>query len=206
MWAGKIFGARCALSVMYLLQMAMAGAVPSQSDPRRSISQEAIRNAIATFVDAPGWGELSEAARFDWPKSLPTAGTDAQPLVIGVVWDRRQQAAQFHLRCEPRSACLDFLVHVGLPKLEADVWQRLLSSTTSLQAARASGSAISEPLLAHRGKPATLVLDGGGVRVSLPVTCTEPGTLHQRIRVFDKQSGRVFFADVIGEGLLHASL
>ena len=206
MWLGKIFGARCVLSIACLLRIAAAGAVPSHNNPRSSIPQQAVRNAIAAFVHARGWGELSEGARFEWPQSLPAAGTEAQARVIGVAWDHRQQAAQFHLRCDPRSACLDFLVHVGLPRSDADVWQRRLDSTTGAQPPQPSGSVASEPLLTHRGKPATLVLDGGGIRVSLPVTCTEAGALHQRIRVFDKQSGRVFFADVIGEGLLHASL
>lgn len=144
--------------------------------------------------------------RFEWPESLTANEEHAKLEVTAVAWDNRQQTPQFRLRCAQRSACGDFLVHVVLPAPVADAWQRHLVSPASLRLASAASSAASGPVLAHRGKPAILVLQGRGMRVSLPVICTEPGTLNQRIRVFDTHSRRVFYADVVGEGLLHASL
>jgi len=174
------------------------------SSPR--IQQGSVREAIADFLRAHAWGDLPQAARLEWPESLTTNREHAPLQVIAVTWDTRQQSPQFRLRCTQRSDCSDFLVHVALPASVADAWQRHLVSPTSLRLTSAASSALSGPMLAHRGKPAMLVLQGGGMRASLPVICAEPGILNQRIRVFDTHSRRVFYAYVVGEGLLHASL
>jgi hypothetical protein len=173
---------------------------------RRLIQQAAVRNAISDFLRAHTWGELPQTANLEWPESLAAREDHAQLQVTAVAWDERRQTPQFRLGCTQHSACADFVVHVVLPASVADAWQRNLASPTSLRLAAGANSIPSGPLLARRGKAAILVFEGGGMRVSLPVICTEPGTLNQRIRVFDRQSQRLFYADVVGEGLLHASL
>lgn len=183
--------------------------IPSRVTVRDSsppIQQGFVREVIADFLRAHAWGQLPQTAHLEWPERLTTNREHAPLQVIAVTWDTRQQSPQFRLRCTQRSDCSDFLVHIVLPAPIADAWQRHLVSPTSLRLTSAASSALSGPLLAHRGKPAVLVLQGGGMRVSLPVICAEPGTLNQRIRVFDTHSRRVFYADVVGEGLLHASL
>jgi|SRR5579863_613158 len=170
------------------------------------IRQESIREAIVDYVRVHAWAELPETARLEWPDSLAARAEHAQLQVASVAWDTRRQAPQFRLGCRQRSACGDFWVHVVVPASVADAWQQHLVSPNSVQLTSAVNSAPSGPVLAQKGKPATLVLQSGGMRVSLPVICAEPGALNQRIRVFDVHSQRVFYADVVGEGLLHASL
>jgi len=190
-------------------ELLAALSIPSRVIVRDSIQpirQESVREAIAEFVRAHGWGELPATARLEWPESLAAREEHALLRVTAVAWDERQQTPQFRLRCTPRSACGDFLVHVVLPAPVSDVWQRHLVSPTALRLTSGAMGVPSGPVLAQRGKPALLVFEGGGMRVSLPVICAEPGTLHQQIRVFDRQNHHVFYGDVVGEGLLHASL
>jgi hypothetical protein len=73
-------------------------------------------------------------------------------------------------------------------------------------AAGQSTATTSGIVLAEKGKPATLILDDGSMRISVRVICLQPGVLNQRIRVFEAQSRRVFHAEVVGAGLLHSTL
>lgn len=196
-------------SVVARPELRSALSIPSRVTVRESsplIQQESIREAIVDFLRAHSWGELPQTARLEWPESLAFRESRAQLHVIAVTWDQRQQTPQFRLGCTQRSACGDFLVHVVLPASVANAWQRHLVSPASLRLTSAASSAPAGPVLAGRGKPALLVLEGGDMRVSLPVICTEPGVLNQRIRVLDRHSQRIFYADVVGEGLLHATL
>lgn len=60
--------------------------------------------------------------------------------------------------------------------------------------------------LAEKGKPATLILDSGTMRISVRVICLQAGALNQEIRVLDARTRHVFHAEVVGAGLLHAAL
>jgi Chaperone for flagella basal body P-ring formation len=205
MWADKKSIAWRLLTGVCLLSAVQPAGCASPAISNWPIPQASVQAAIADFLHVHGWSELPETVSLQWAKSLTARAERVQLQVTGVVWDGRQQAPQFRLRCRQRSACGDFLVHLGLPPLLADEWQQRLVSPDSLRLI-SGGSPVSGPLLAQRGKPATLVLQGGGMQVSLPVICTEPGTLNQRIRVVDRHSQRIFYADVVGEGLLHAAL
>jgi Chaperone for flagella basal body P-ring formation len=122
-------------------------------------------------------------------------------------WDNRQQAVQARLRCSSRASCAPFLVRVVLTPSFSDHWRDELSSRSALNSiAMPTTTSISPPPLTTRGKPATLILEDRGMRISVPVVCLEPGVLNQRIRVFDKQSRHVFLAEIVGAGLLRASL
>ena len=175
-------------------------------DSRQPIPQASVREAIAVFLHAHAWGDLPQTTRLEWPESLAARQEHARLQVTEGAWDHRQQAVQFRLRCTQRSACGDFLVHVVLPASVADAWQQRLVPPASPHLTSAANSVASGPVLAQRGKPAVLILQGGGMRILLTVICTEPGALNQRIRVFDRHSQHAFYADVVGEGLLHASL
>jgi hypothetical protein len=141
----------------------------------------------------------------------PFAAREEHPnlQVIGLDWDTRQQSVQVRLRCSTQASCGSFLVHVVLPASMGDEWRaRLgwaigLNSPTAGQPAPATTSGI---VLAERGKPATLILDDGSMRISVRVICLQPGVLNQQIRVFEAQSRRVFHAEVVGAGLLHSTL
>jgi hypothetical protein len=187
-------------------------AMPTRITVRYSglpIAEETVRRAISNFVRAKGWTrDLPDAARLEW--SPPRSAVEEHPAVqvTGIDWDSRQQSAQVRLRCSARTSCGSFLVHVFLPSPLGEEWRKWPASTIDLNLPRAgqTDSITAGAVLAERGKSATLILEDGGMRISVRVICLQPGALNQQIRVFDAQSRRVFHAEVVGAGLLHASL
>ena len=61
------------------------------------------------------------------------------------------------------------------------------------------------PLLARPGTPATLVMLGQNLRISITVVPLQPGTKGQCILVRDSTTGRVIRAEVVDDGLLQTS-
>jgi len=71
----------------------------------------------------------------------------------------------------------------------------------------ATGRAVSKPpVLVKPGRPATLVMLGQNVRITTTVEPLQPGSKGQCILVRDLTTSRVLSAEVLGEGLLQASL
>jgi len=153
--------------------------------------------------------DLVDSAKLEWLR--PLSATEEHPTlqVTGLDWDNRQQTAQVRLRCSRRASCGNFLVHVVLPSPLDEEWRNRLrpgiglNSPGAVRLAAADGSG---GVLAEKGKAATLVLDGGSVRISVRVICLQQGVLNQQIRVIEERSRRVFHAEVVGAGLLRASL
>jgi hypothetical protein len=190
-------------------------AIPPQITIRYSgwpIAETAVRSAISSFLrehDGLELGQkrgLPDAARLEWLR--PLAATEEHPTleVTGMDWDNRQQSVQVRLRCSTRSSCGNFLVHVVLPAPLGDEWHNRLGSRMGLNSPQSGPATASGAVLAEKGKPATLVLDDGSMRISVRVICLQGGVLNQQIRVFDSRSRHVFHAEVVGAGLLHATL
>jgi hypothetical protein len=186
-------------------------AIPSRITVRNSgwlIEEAAVRLAISRFLrEQAGNRDLPHAAKLDWqPLSATEEHSTLQ--VTGLEWDLRQQSAQVRLRCSGRASCGSFLVHLVLPPLIGDEWRSRLASGigASFPGSGHEAAATTGAVLAERGKPANLILDGGGLRISIRVICLQAGELNQRIRVFDTRSRHVLRAEVVGAGLLHATL
>ena len=191
-------------------------AIPSRITLRYSgwpIAEAAVRMAISRFLREPGLSEsgakrdLADSAKLEWLR--PLSATEEHPTlqVTGLDWDNRRQTAQVRLRCSRRASCGNFLVRVVLPSPLDEEWRNrqrpgigLNSGAARLAAADGMGG-----VLAEKGKPATLVLDGGSVRISVRVICLQRGVLNQQIRVIEERSRRVFHAEVVGAGRLRAS-
>lgn len=179
------------------------------------IAEEGVRLAISAFLRQQGLREhrgtrdLPDVARIEWPRPLSATQQNPKLEVVGLAWDNRQQSVQVRLRCSPRAACGNFLVHVVLPAPLAEQWRQQLgfSSDWNLSAdEKQSAVNGAGAVLAEKGKPATLMLDDGSMRISVRVICLQGGVLNQEIRVVEARSRHVFHAEVVGVGLLHASL
>jgi len=179
------------------------------------IAEDRVRLAISQFLrqqslhEHGGISDLPDEARLEWARPLSATEENPRLEVLGLDWDNRQQSLQVRLRCSIRASCGSFLAHVVLPAPLAERWRQQLglggdsnSPKDSQQAADGGKGAV----LAEKGKPATLIVDNGSMRISVRVICLQPGVLNQKIRVFEAQSRRVFHADVVAEGLLHANL
>jgi len=174
------------------------------------IAEEAVRLAISKFLRQQGWKhDLPAEARLEWLPPLAPSEEHPSLQVMGLDWDDRQQSIQVRLRCSMRASCSSFLVHVILALPLGEEWHERLRSGIN-PGSPASGLAASDnrdgAVMAEKGKPATLILDDGSLRISLRVICLQPGVLNQQIRVIDARSRRVFHAEVVGRGILHATL
>ncbi len=170
------------------------------------IAEEAVRRAISNFLHAQRWRrDLPDAARLEWERP---AAIEQHPAlqVMGLDWDNRQQSVQVRLRCSKRASCGSFLAHVFFPAPLDEEWRKQLASGSGLNSPSGEPATATGAVLAERGKPATLILDDGNIRISVRVICLQAGALNQQIRVFEAHGRHVFHAEVVGAGLLHASL
>ncbi len=185
--------------------------IPASITIRRfqwSIKNAAVRSAISVFLQRwkSKYGDLSDPTTLQ----LDNTGTlqeDPALVVTGMEWDDRRQELQFRLHCAKRALCGGFLAHAGWPPaLTAKLQAKFSSGIASNGLGAPASGALSSPALAEKGKPAILILEGTGLRISIPVVCLGRGGLNQQIRALDATTHRVFNAEVVGIGLLHASL
>ena len=185
-------------------------AIPSRITVRYAgwpITEAAVRGAISKFLHEQAWKrDLPDGAQLEWLQPMSAAKEHPRLQVTGLEWDNRQQSLQARLRCSIRASCGSFLVHVVLPAALGQAWQQRMSSGSAMNPASGQPGSRNETVLAEKGKPATLILDDGSMRISLRVMCLQPGVLNQQIRVVEAKSQRVFHAEVVGAGLLHAAL
>jgi hypothetical protein len=151
---------------------------------------------------APAWRQqdLDCAAARGIPEAAPLELTQT-------AWNAVLQRWEFSLRCARAGDCVPFLVWSDESKT-AD-------SGTRHRSALPPGSSSSHFLSSmglgggstiKRGQTATLVWDQAGIRVVLPVTCLDAGGVGQVVRVQLKNGPRILRAEVVGEGMLRASL
>jgi len=183
--------------------------IPSTVRVRREgwpVAAEAVRAAVGKFL--AGQGRDHGIGDFDLPGISPLAADAENPAleVTGIEWDGRRQSAQVYVRCQRPELCGHFLVHMELPTAAAgpEPRERPARSSPSKEAAGADNP--DPAVLIKPGQSAMLVIEDGRMRMALPVICLQGGVGNQLIRVFDRQSRRVFRAQVVGKNLLHATL
>ena len=97
------------------------------------------------------------------------------------------------MRCERTSVCLPFLV-----LLQRDT-NRNDDAFSGVQA-----RATKRDLLVRTGKKATMVLEAGSMRMTLPVVSLQNGTRGDVVRVISGDRKRIFTARVTGLALVTA--
>ncbi len=135
----------------------------------------------------------------------PDPDTVTKLEVTEVRWDLAQRAWRFRMRCQPRSACLPFLVFAepaGLPGAAA-----LPPNGQSFcgQSAPAPFTAHSpqsaSPALVHPGMRVFLVTRYPDMRLTQPADSLDRGGLGETVRVRLITSGRILPATVVAAGL-----
>jgi hypothetical protein len=132
---------------------------------------------------------------------------DAPLELTQTAWNAALRRWEFELRCTRAGDCVPFLVWAGESKI-ADSGARhhsTLSAEPSSSHSLSSTGAGGGPSIS-RGQTATLIWDQAGIRVVLPVTCLDAGVVGQMVRVQLKNGPRILRAEVVGAGMLRASL
>ncbi len=188
---------------------------------RRSfgIAAERLQSAIRAFLRIRGWSTADlHGERAAQVEGLArTALPDATLEVEGATWDARHNWLQFRIHCVARAACGSFFADAQPSPEMASLWRQRLggmqkkSPSTSVASVQARPTGIvakkrPQAALALAGRPATLILQGNGIRITLPVICLQRGALAQTVRVRDILGKHMFEARVIGAELLQAEL
>lgn len=188
--------------------------VPERITVRRvdwPISRTEAWKAVSRFLQVGNAKRTSlpDAESLRWDSGVRAGSADAALQVTASHWDSRRQAFALRVRCVESSFCGSFLVHVsgeksGLagaaaPNVHGTVGLRETGQAADLPQPSPRGHP-----LAQAGKPANLMVEGDGFRISLPVVCLERGMLGQKIRAVDSSSHRVFWAEVVGADRLLA--
>jgi hypothetical protein len=196
------------------------------------ISRSAVEKAVARFLPdgfvaaEDGKQKPGPAAAVQWNGEISGA-EDAEIEATASHWDVQQKALAVRMRCVEPALCGSFLVLVrgvrpgpaetGGPRASAYLGSGHRSGHPSGQPSdyggqshrpwpSAEASRFPRPgrTLAEAGKPAKLLVEGDGFRISLPVICLQRGRMGQTIRAVDAAGHHVFWAQVIGAGRLQA--
>lgn len=172
--------------------------VPDRIIVRRSgsrIPEAVIREAASRFLREKGLsGDLADGV-LQWPE-VEASADNAEVEVAGSRWNRQRGGLELSAHCVPRALCKSFLIFVK-PPAEGSLEWFAASPGLSARPQREKGSE-----LAHAGERATLLVQDGEVRISVPVTCLQRGRLGEQIRVLDPVARRVFRATVVAAKLL----
>ncbi|MGB7602632.1 MAG: flagella basal body P-ring formation protein FlgA [Candidatus Sulfotelmatobacter sp.] len=150
-------------------------------------------------AETTGGRELSEkdvdcAAAGNIPEDAPLE-------LVTAKWNAGLQRREFALRCGHREDCIPFLVWVRADTSavgSAQFFPRKLDGSKS-------GWKEAAPLI-KIGQTVMLTWDEAGIRVVLPVICLEAGAVGQRVRVRFKNAARTLQAEIVGAGMVRASL
>jgi len=151
---------------------------------------------------APAWRQqdLDCAAARGIPEAAPLELTQT-------AWNAVLQRWEFSLRCARAADCVPFLVWSDESKTaDSGARHRSALSPGASSSHSLSSMGLGGGSTIKRGQTATLVWDQAGIRVVLPVTCLDAGGVGQVVRVQLKNGPRILRAEVVGEGMLRASL
>lgn len=194
--------------------------LPSQVIVQRRgsrIAPDQLQSAIAAFLRSRGWNMngLPGGSAFQVEGAAKTSLPHAGLVVESATWDAEHKGLQFRVQCSDRTVCGNFLVHIQPGPETISLWRQRfggpqqpfsVASAHALVVKRVAQKPSPELVLVLAGKPATLILQGNGIRITMPVICLEPGSLAQNIRVRDVLGKHSFEAKVIGAELLQAEL
>ena len=149
---------------------------------------EIARFVLASKLDrANQFGDFHCAAAHSVP-------ADAELELTKSTWNRALQRWEFALRCARPKDCVPFLVW-------ASAEEDLSALGPGVRAPRLEAAQVApSPQLVRPGQTATLTWDAEGIRIVVPVTCLDAGTLGQKVRVRIKNAAGVLQAEVVGAG------
>jgi Chaperone for flagella basal body P-ring formation len=181
--------------------------IPARITVRRAGATKSCAE-LAGFLTGAALQEKIAATPPDWKQEIDCAGAPRIPEeteleLVRTGWNAVLQRWEFALRCVQSEDCLPFLLWVRVPRaLAAQMAESSSGSARGLPALETKGT----ERVVKSGQSATLIWDQAGIRVVLPVTCLDAGSLGEFVRVRLKSAPRILRAKVSGEGMLRASL
>jgi hypothetical protein len=112
-----------------------------------------------------------------------------------------ERRAQVRVECAIPRQCLPFIATL-------DFDTRLTTDPVPLSSRGRSSAQTQQPspAVVRAGAPATLLLEGTHVHITLPVICVESGAIGQTIRARSPDHRQVYTVQVVREGVLEGQL
>lgn len=171
-------------------------AIPAEVTVRRTgwpISAGRVRDAARVSYPSIRWSE----AQVRIPPDLGTRTPNARLRVRKIHSAKNPDTLMVRAECQERSDCAPFWAEMIFP---GPIGHLPVLRTSSAISAAAS------PALVRPGRPALLLCDQGGLRISMRVMPLARASLGQTIKVLDPATRRRFLATVEGPNLLHSDL
>jgi hypothetical protein len=166
------------------------GSVPAQGSISDRVTTALLSRGL-TFEELP--------AKFDLG-AVPAA--HAKTLrVQQVSWDVVRRLIQIRLGCESAGQCMPALIQARVPEgREASVRAKL---TEGVRDSVAHTSHLRRtPILVQAGKPATLLWEREGMRLTTQVMCLRSGRIGDQVAVRIRERKRLLQAQVVGAGMV----
>ncbi|MGO9124751.1 MAG: flagella basal body P-ring formation protein FlgA [Terriglobales bacterium] len=160
------------------------------------IRREAVQHAISAFTQQKDLA-LAESP---WSETIYASQDNPALEVELAFFDPARQASQIRLRCVERTVCPSFWVAVPAGQ------RPHLLSRAAFSAVAAAHATIKDATLVEFGQRVMLILEDPPMRIQLPVTCLQRGSLGKQVRAMDPSTHRVFRAEVTDAGTLRAHL
>jgi len=209
----------------------LCAAATSRRSAKYAISQDQVRGTIAAFLKKEQSSNIPSAnkrsnelrdngsdrivvprlANLKIPANLMACEKDPELEVTSIRRDAFAHDLLIHLRCRRREVCSSFLVTASAAPGIREFSSRIFSGpgfASELSAPRRAvfrGMRHSAPALVEPGKSAMLVLQGQGMRITVPVICLQRGSLAQQIAVRDALTRKILQAKVVGPGQLQSA-
>ncbi|MFZ0287401.1 MAG: flagella basal body P-ring formation protein FlgA [Terriglobales bacterium] len=161
------------------------------------IRREAVQQVVSEFVQEKDLALPEASAR--WSEVIDATKENPALEIEQAVPDPVRSVLQLRLRCMEPTVCPDFWVSVLIK-------QRPHVSSPATISSKATLAASGNTALVKPGQRAALIFENSVLRIQLPVTCLQRGSLGNQVRAMDPSTHRVFQAEVTGAGILRAHL
>jgi len=174
----------------------LAAFVPLATGAAAAVRTPISSRQVASALTAAGWNVSSVQVKF--LTQVTSEGSDPALQLIEVSrW--LKGSAKAKLRCLDRHVCLPFYVLLeGIKDTHVVVAEN--------SGAKATFDTTVRPPLMRQGDAATLMFADKALRISIPVICLQSGHRGQTIRVTSADRRRFFRGEIVGPGLLRASI
>lgn len=196
-----------ALTLLEITRPALAlGTSPAEPDAFRKAVVRAIESHLTSNGTDPKYFPAADQLEILASANVPSAGFSMHDLY----WDRLRETLYFRMTCGSQKPCAPFLVRAHVSLETADVLRQRFGSrpTTSLTISSnipKANRCQQARLLVRAGRPATLLLRRGNMKLTTPVITLECGIAGQQVRARGQKTNKLFEAEVIGENVLTAT-
>jgi Chaperone for flagella basal body P-ring formation len=187
---------------------------PSMASAASPAQPDAFRKAVVRVIESHLVSVGTDPKYFPAADQLEILASGIDPKadfsIQDLYWDGLRETLYFRMTCGPQKSCAPFLVRALVGIKTADALRQQLAprqpgNFTISSNIHKANRCQQASLLVRAGRPATLLLRSGNMKLITPVITLECGTAGQQVRTRGRKTNKIFEAEVIGENKLAAT-